>query len=89
MEVLFGNRETRDLSEVDITALAAEIPVVNAKILLSEALQIVSIVSGKGAARRLTEGGGVKVNGEKVDGDIIVNTRDLIKVGKNKFIFVR
>ena len=89
MEVLFGDQEAKDLSESAIAMLAAEIPVAQAGATITEALQTAAIVEGKGAARRLIEGGGVKLNGMKVDGDLAVSAKDLIKVGKNKFIFVK
>ena len=89
MEVLFGSREISELSEADIEALSVEIPTVAADVTLTDALHIAEITAGKGAARRLIEGGGVSVNGAKVDDDPHLVSKDLVKIGKNKFIYVK
>lgn len=57
-----------------------------------ELLTITGLTSSKGEARRLIQGGGVKVDGEKVaDQNIVVdlNEEKLLQVGKRKFLKVK
>lgn len=90
LSVLFETQETVDLSDEAIDMLAKEIPAVTAGLTLADALKEAQVVDSNGAARRLVAGGGVRINGEKVSDDqIALSARDLIKVGKNKFILAQ
>jgi tyrosyl-tRNA synthetase len=86
--VLFGGDSISNLSDDDLDLLAAEIPSVGYGSLI-EALVQTNVAASNGEARRLIEGGGVSVNGEKVASDIQISDRALIKKGKNTFILVR
>ncbi len=88
--VLFDGTNLADLTSDDIDALAREIPTVQAGIAITDALQAAGYAESNGSARRLIAGGGVKLNGEKATNEaIVLPPKSLIKVGKNKFIFVR
>lgn len=87
-EVLFGNRRIEELSDDEINALAAEIPV-SAPGLATEILVNSGQASSLGEVRRLIKGGGISINGRKITEDETVNATSLIKKGKNNFILVR
>lgn len=82
--VLFGNTAFSDLSDSEVRMLATEIPQVAAET-LSVALIAVGFAGSNGEARRLIEGGAVSVNGAKVQDDMQLSARSLIKKGKNSF----
>lgn len=87
LSVLFDGNNEVELSEADIEMLSKEIATVQSGQSLVDSLKLAGIASSNSEARRLIAGGAVRVNGQKVsDGDDpILNTRDLVKVGKNKF----
>jgi len=87
--VLFGGEAFNTLSEDDIEVLAAEIPTVNVGLSLVEALVNTEVAASNGEARRLIESGAVSVNGEKVSSDQVIESRSLIKKGKNNFILAK
>lgn len=90
LDVLFEDGNPDELISGNIDDLAVEMPVVESGISIVDALTASSIAEGKGAARRLIAGGGVRVNGKKIDDDSqILSSKTLIKVGKNKFVLVR
>jgi tyrosyl-tRNA synthetase len=90
LSVLFEDGNPDELLNGNIDDLAAEIPVVESGISIIDALTISSIAESKGAARRLVAGGGVRLNGEKINDDSqILSSKNLAKVGKNKFVLVR
>ena len=86
---LFGTVRFNELSQEDITMLAAEIPTVQVGNLLIEILVGTQVASSNADARRLIEGGAISVNGEKVSEDISISEPSLVKKGKNSFILVR
>lgn len=88
-DVLFGNADFNTLDSTDLDALAREIPVVAIGKTVTEALIESGTVSSNSEARRLIMGGAISINGEKVDGDKIVDGQSLIKKGKNSFVLVR
>ncbi len=88
IEVLFGNGDITQLSNVDIDELAIEIPVVSAGN-IADILVESGFASGTGDARRLITAGAVSVNGEKLSEAVDVSTLSLIKKGKNSFALVR
>ncbi len=87
--VLFGGESIAELSDDDLDLLAAEIPTQPVGSSLVETLVKSGTVVSNGEARRLIDGGGVMVNGEKVGSDLDISSRSLIKKGKNTFILVR
>jgi len=90
LDVLFGAQAATELSDDAMDMLAKEIPTVQAGTNLIDALNKASIASSNGEARRLISGGAVKLNGEKVSDDqLVLSSKDLVKVGKNKFVFAR
>lgn len=87
-EVLFGGRPVAELSQSELDSLAQEIPTVSLST-VSEALASVGLVKGFGEARRLISGGGVSVDGHKIQADQSIDKTSLVKKGKNNFILVR
>lgn len=87
--VLFGGLAFSELSAADLEILAREIPVVEAGLTVVETLLRANVASSNGEARRLIEGGGVSLNGEKITTDQIVAETSLLKKGKNSFILVK
>ena len=88
-DVLFGGADFGSLTDDDIEALAAEIPTVVIGKTVVEALVEAGVAASNGEARRLIAGGGVSLNGEKLADDQLIESRALIKKGKNSFVLVR
>ena len=86
--VLFGGENFQSLSEADIDELAAEIPTVSKQTVVT-ALVESEVVASNGEAKRLIEGGGVSVNGQKITDDHEITETSLVKKGKNSFVLVR
>ena len=86
--VLFGGENFQSLSEADIDELAAEIPTVRKQTVVA-ALVESEVVASNGEAKRLIEGGGVSVNGQKITDDHEITETSLVKKGKNSFVLVR
>ena len=90
LAVLFDGQQVAELSDDEMTMLAAEIPVTLAGKSIVEALVEANIAKSRGDARRLLTSGAVKLNGNKiVDEHYNLASRDLIKVGKNKFVLAK
>ena len=88
--VLFEGGQAVDLSDADIEMLAKEIPTVPSEMQLVEALVESGVAKSRSDARRLLAGGAVKLNGEKMnDEQYQLAPRDLVKVGKNKFLLAK
>lgn len=88
--VLFEGGQAVDLSDADIEMLAKEIPTVPSEMQLVEALVESGVAKSRSDARRLLAGGAVKLNGEKTsDEQYQLAPRDLVKVGKNKFLLAK
>ncbi len=95
--VLFGNENFLSLSDGDIDALAAEVPVVGRDIsMVSDALVMAGLCASKSEVRRLEESGAITVtndefsDGQKLQNDVALNgNRTLIKKGKNSFVLVK
>lgn len=88
-DVLFGQKDIRDLSPEDIDALGGEIPALGVGKTIVEVLVESGSAASNGEARRLIAGGAVSVNGEKVSEDRSLTDLSLVKKGKNSFILVR
>ena len=86
--VLFGGENFQSLSEAYIDKLAAEIPTVRKQTVVT-ALVESEVVASNGEAKRLIEGGGVSVNGQKITDDHDITETSLVKKGKNSFVLVR
>lgn len=87
--VLFGGTPFTDLSDGDLELLATEIPTANVGASAVDLLTDNGLSASKGEARRLILGGAVSVNGEKILDDKVIDTKALIKKGKNSFLLVR
>lgn len=86
--VLFGGEDVRSLSEDDLAALAAEIPVAAVGMTAVEALVETGIAKSNGEAKRLISGGAVSLNGAKLADDTVINEVSLLKKGKNNFVLM-
>lgn len=90
LSVLFEDGDTKSLSPEAFEDLCKEIPAAATGSTVVEALTSTGVAESNGAARRLVAGGAVKLAGEKLsDEETTLQTGDLIKVGKNKFIVIR
>ena len=87
-EVLFGGGDFRKLSDDDLSALAEEIPCVDAGIDVIEALVESGAVGSNGEAKRLLKSGAISLNGEKLAENKVVNDTSLLKKGKNTFVLI-
>ena len=87
-EVLFGGGDFKKLSDDDLSALAEEIPCVDAGIDVIEALVESGAVGSNGEAKRLLKSGAISLNGEKLAENKVVNNTSLLKKGKNTFVLI-
>jgi len=88
-EVLFGGGDVASLSDADLDALAAEIPVGPMGQTVVSLLVEAGLASSNGDARRLLKSGAISRNGEKIFEDIVIDDIALLKKGKNSFLLVR
>jgi len=86
---LFGDTAFSDLNDDDIEALAGEIYTIGTGFSVVDALVTAGLASSNGEARRLIESDAVSVNGTKISADQTLDSRSLIKKGKNSFVLVR
>jgi len=89
-KVLFNEDgvQLSSLTNEEIDMLAAELPVAERGNII-DVLVTVGATQSKGEARRLLMGGGVTVNGQKVNESYEITDTSLIKKGKNSFVLVR
>jgi len=87
--VLFNEANFSDLTNDDMTLLAAEIPIAVVGQTIREALVASGTCESGGEARRLIEAGAISLNGEKIIQDNAIDRPSLIKKGKNSFILVQ
>lgn len=85
---LFGGTPFDQLLSEELDMLAEEIPVTASSHVIN-ALVTTGVTKSNGEARRLIDGGGISVNGEKITDDVQLHVPSLIKKGKNSFILVR
>lgn len=97
---LYHDKKSADQAEAEFIEIFAnkglpeDIPVqkfANKKMNIVELLSESKLVASKGEARRLIEGGGVRVDGNKVathEEEIDLSTEKLLQVGKRKFLKV-
>ena len=87
-EVLFGGGDFKKLSDDDLGALSEEIPCVDTRIDVIEALVESGAVGSNGEAKRLLKSGAISLNGEKLAENKVVNDTSLLKKGKNTFVLI-
>jgi tyrosyl-tRNA synthetase len=89
--VLFGGADFSDLTEVDLNALAREIPTVELRddLTVVDALTESKVTSSNSEATRLIKQNAISVNGMKITDDKTLTEKSLIKKGKNQFVLVR
>ena len=89
-KVLFneGGVELSNLTSEEIDMLAAELPTAGRGNIV-DALLASGVAQSKGEAKRLLAGGGVTVNGQKVDELYNITDTSLVKKGKNSFVLIR
>lgn len=85
--VLFGGAPLE--SDQVVEMLSQELPVATTGQFVSDILVAAEVAKSKGEVRRLIAGSAISINGQKVSEDIVVESRALIKKGKNTFIVVR
>lgn len=88
-KVLFGEDSFDSLSDDDIQILSKEIPSVGIGVSVIDALASSGTVTSNGEAKRLIESDAVSLNGVKIAADQIINSRSLLKKGKNSFVLVK
>lgn len=86
---LFGDGTIDDLNDDDLEVLAGEIPTASTGTSVINILVASGNAASNGEAKRLIEGGAVSVNGQKISSDDVLDTKALLKKGKNNFILVR
>lgn len=89
-KVLFNEDgvEISSLTDEEIDMLAVELPTAKRGTIV-DVLIAADTVKSKGEAKRLLAGGGVTVNGQKVDETYGITDISLVKKGKNSFILIR
>lgn len=87
--VLFGDADIKSLSDEDLDTLAIEIPSVKLGKPVVETLVESGLAASNGEARRLIMNNAISVNGKKITDNVVIDSKVLIKKGKNNFILVR
>jgi len=98
-EMLFGDYDFRDAQEESLSILEGEVPTSRLGLNFGETVVDVMVSAGicpsKGEARRLLKGGGVYLNGQRVDegrtleeGDLMFQRYALFRIGKKRYHLV-
>lgn len=87
-EVLFGGKAFENLTKAEIEVLKYEIPVAPKDKTVSEILIETNFVKSKGEAKRLILANSISFNGNKLQEDIQITEKGLLKKGKNSFILI-
>jgi tyrosyl-tRNA synthetase len=87
--VLFGDRDIRELPKTGLQLLSETIPVVRKGTTIVEALVTADLAKSNGEALRLINGNAVSVNGTKITEDAKIKDLSLVKKGKNSFILIK
>ena len=87
-EVLFGGKAFENLTKAEIEVLKYEIPVASKDKTVSEILIETNFVKSKGEAKRLILANSISFNGDKLQEDIQITEKGLLKKGKNSFILI-
>ena len=88
-DVLFGGADFNELNDEELNMLAREIPTVGLNKTVVETLVETGVAGSNGEAKRLIDGGAISINAEKISSDMGIDTKSLIKKGKNVFILAR
>ncbi len=87
-EVLFGGKAFENLTKAEIEVLKYEIPVASKDKTISEILIETKLAKSKGEAKRLISANSISFNGNKLQEDIRITEKGLLKKGKNSFILI-
>ena len=87
-EVLFGGKIFENLTKAEIEVLKYEIPVAPKDKTVSEILIEINFAKSKGEAKRLISANSISFNGNKLQEDIQITEKGLLKKGKNSFILI-
>ena len=87
-EVLFGGKAFENLTKAEIEVLKYEIPVAPKDKTVSEILIETNFAKSKGEAKRLISANSISFNGNKLQEDIRITEKGLLKKGKNSFILI-
>lgn len=87
-EVLFGGKTFENLNKAEIEVLKYEIPVAPKDKTVSEILIETNFAKSKGEAKRLISANSISFNGNKLQEDIQITEKGLLKKGKNSFILI-
>ena len=87
-EVLFGGKAFENLTKAEIEVLKYEIPVASKDKTISEILIETNFSKSKSDAKRLISANSISFNGNKLQEDIRITEKGLLKKGKNSFILI-
>lgn len=87
-EVLFARKAFENLTKAEIEVLKYEIPVAPKDKTVSEILIETNFAKSKGEAKRLISANSISFNGNKLQEDIQITEKGLLKKGKNSFILI-
>lgn len=87
-EVLFGGKAFENLTKAEIEVLKYEIPVASKDKTISEILIETNFAKSKGEAKRLISANSISFNSNKLQEDIRIIEKGLLKKGKNNFILI-
>ena len=87
-EVLFGGKAFENLTKAEIEVLKYEIPVAPKDKTVGEILIETNFAKSKGEAKRLISANSISFNGNKLQEDIQITEKGLLKKGKNSFILI-
>lgn len=87
-EVLFGGKAFENLNKAEIEVLKYEIPVAPKDKTVSEILIETNFAKSRGEAKRLISANSISFNSNKLQEDIQITEKGLLKKGKNSFILI-
>lgn len=87
-EVLFGGKAFENLTKSEIEVLKYEIPVAPKDKTVSEILIETNFAKSKGEAKRLISANSISFNSNKLQEDIQITEKGLLRKGKNSFILI-
>ena len=87
-EVLFGGKAFENLTKAEIEVLKYEIPVTSKDKTVSEILIETNFAKSKGEAKRLISANSISFNSNKLQEDIQITEKGLLRKGKNSFILI-
>ena len=87
-EVLFGGKAFENLTKAEIEVLKYEIPVAPKDKTVSEILIETNFAKSKGEAKRLISANSISFNSNKLQEDIQITEKGLLRKGKNSFILI-